>query len=549
MTSVDDTDGSWSAMPPRCFDIRHFRTGLGAAPAGGTPISTPSITLPDPLIVDPRSWRGRLLVPVLAYVGLLLALVSSLGAPLIPTIATDYGVSLSTAQWSLTITLLVGAVSAPVIGRLGDGPRRLPVLLVALGLLIAGLVLAALPFTVFALLVAGRALQGLGLALLPLAMGVARDHLVPEQARPALATLSVTAVVGLGLGYPFTGVIAEHLGFHAAFWVAAGLALLALVLCAVVVPPSRHRRSSPFDRPGLVLMAVWLVCVLLAISQGEDWGWGSPRIGGLLAVAVVALAAWVRHELRAAHPLVDLRLVRNRTVLTADVTAVLAGMGLYMLLSMVIRYVQTPASTGYGLAASVVVGGLVLLPMSAASFLASRFVPGLANRTGSSRMLAIGAVFFALALVMFATLRSDLWQIFVVMGITGLGTGCLFAVMPRMIVSAVPGEETGAALALNQVLRTIGYSLGSAVGATVLAAHTHAPDVLPQNSGYSLGAWTAVGLCLVAALAALILPSRCVIRLDQEQELLVEEATDAAVANVIGFEPEDVPETTGSAAR
>jgi predicted MFS family arabinose efflux permease len=107
-----------------------------------------------PIIVDEREPRGRALVPVLVFVGLLVAVISSLGAPLVPTISSDYGVTLGTAQWSLTITLLVGAVTSPVVGRLGDGPRRRPVLLAALVILVLGNVLAALPTTEFAVLLA-----------------------------------------------------------------------------------------------------------------------------------------------------------------------------------------------------------------------------------------------------------------------------------------------------------------------------------------------------------------------------------------------------------
>jgi hypothetical protein len=130
----------------------------------------------------PGSRRARLLPPVLVYVGLLVAVVSSLGSPLVPTIATDYGVSLGSAQWTLTVTLLVGALAAPVIGRLGDGPWRRTVLLSVLAVVVAGSVLAALPGP-FALLLAGRAGQGTGLALLPLAMSVARDHLPADDRR------------------------------------------------------------------------------------------------------------------------------------------------------------------------------------------------------------------------------------------------------------------------------------------------------------------------------------------------------------------------------
>ena len=114
-----------------------------------------------------------------------------------------------------------------------------------------------------------------------------------------------------------------------------------------------------------------------------------------------------------------------------------------------------------------------------------------------------------------------------------------------MIVTAVPGEETSSALALNQVLRSIGYSIGSATGATILAAHTAVGQTLPDNRGYSVGAWVAVGLCLVAAVAAWWLPASTSTP-SAAEELLIEESTDAAIGGVIGFEPaEDVVSLEG----
>jgi predicted MFS family arabinose efflux permease len=151
---------------------------------------------------------------------------------------------------------------------------------------------------------------------------------------------------------------------------------------------------------------------------------------------------------------------------------------------------------------------------------------------------------FVASLLLFTFYRDHLWQIFVEMGIAGLAMGCSFAVMPRMIVSAVPADETSSALALNQVLRTIGYTLGSALSATILTAHTVAPSLLPRNSGYSAGALVAIGLCLVAALASWFLPSAAEVAapapvLDRDQELMVEESVDAGIAGTIGYEPDD----------
>jgi predicted MFS family arabinose efflux permease len=141
---------------------------------------------------------------------------------------------------------------------------------------------------------------------------------------------------------------------------------------------------------------------------------------------------------------------------------------------LVIRYVQTPTSVSYGLGASVVVSGLVLLPMSAVGFFSSKLVTYLGRRMSLDRILPLGVLALGASLLMAAFARGSLWEILVIMAISGIGTGFAFAVMPRMIVSAVPAEETSSALASNQVLRTIGYSIGSALAATILTAHTAA---------------------------------------------------------------------------
>ncbi|MCW2583626.1 MAG: transporter [Klenkia sp.] len=481
------------------------------------------------------SRRTRALTPVLVAVGLLVAVVSSLGAPLVPTIAAEYGVTPGTAQWTLTVTLLVGAVATPVVGRLGDGPRRRTVLLVSIGVLVAGSVLAAVPGP-FGTLVAGRALQGVGLALLPLAMSVARDHLPTDTARSTLAALSVTAVVGVGLGYPLTGVIAEHVDYRAAFWLAALVGAVALAAVAVVVPSSRERPAQPFDAVGALLLGGGLAGLVLAVSEGVVWGWTSPLLLGTGAGGLVLLAVCGWHELRTADPIVDLRLMRHRTVLTANVTGALAGVVMYVLMSMVIRFVQTPTSAGYGLGASVVVSGLVLLPMSAASFSATRVVTWLGRWLHPARMLPVGALLFAVALLVFATARHQLWVVFVVMGIAGLGMGCTFSVLPRLIMSAVPVSATSSALALNQVLRTVGFTLGSALSVTVLAAHTPAGASLPTDRGYTVGALAAVALCVLTAVVSGVLQlGRRPGALDPDQELAAEEG--AADAGVLAYEP------------
>jgi predicted MFS family arabinose efflux permease len=442
---------------------------------------------------------------VLVFLGMVVAIVSSLGAPLIPTIARVEHVSLANAQWSLTITMLVGAVATPTMGRLGDGPRRRTVILGALAAVTVGSVLAALSLP-FAFLIAGRALMGIGLGLTPLAMATARDSL--RESRSTVALLSITTVAGVGLGYPLTGLIAQHLSFHAAFWFGAIVSGTALAAAAMAIPTTAGRVAHRLDVIGAVLLATSLSGLLLVLSEAEVWGWASFRVVGITGAALLLLALWIGQELRTEHPLIDLRLVRNRTVLTADVTGLMAGVGMYLLMSLVIRYVQTPTSTGYGFGASVVVAGLVLLPFSIASVTASKVAPLLARRTSADRVLPIGCGIFVVATVLFVLARGSLWEMFAVMAVAGLGVGCTFAALPGLIVRSVPAEETGSAMSFNQVLRYVGYSIGSALSATVLEAHTPHGQALPTARGYDLTALIGCGVLILAGILSFVLSSR-----------------------------------------
>jgi predicted MFS family arabinose efflux permease len=441
----------------------------------------------------------------LVFVGMVVAVISSLGAPLIPAVAAANNVSLSDAQWSLTISLLVSAVATPLMGRLGDGPHRRAVILVGLGIVTVGSVLAGLPLGFTSLLV-GRGLQGVGLGLVPLGMTVVRDTLPAERARPAVAMLSITTTAGIGLGYPITGLIAQNGGLHVAFWFGAAVSALALVVAALVVPSSAHNPPRPLDVSGAVLLGAALAGLLLVISEGGSWGWTSAPLIIVAVVSLLGLAGWVLLELRRTHPLVELRLLRLRAVFTADVTVLLAGVGFYLLISLVTRFVQTPTTSGYGLGASIAVAGLVLLPFSVGSLVSTKVALALIRRLSAGTVLPIGSGVMALSMLMFAYARGSLWEIVVTMGIAGLGVGCIFAVLPGFIVGSVPAHETGSALSFNQVIRYIGFAVGSALSAVVLQAHTAPDRLLPEGNGYTVAGLIACGIWVLTGAVTLVLP-------------------------------------------
>jgi MFS family permease len=482
------------------------------------------------------SCRERALVPVLIFTTLVVSIISSLGAPLLPSIARQLHVGLTAAQWSLTATLLVGAISAPIMGRLGDSRRRRETVVAGLAVVTVGGVIGALA-TSLAVLVVGRALQGVGLGLIPLTMAAARDHLPRERAHRTIAVLSVSAAAGVGVGYPVSGLIAKGFGVSAAFWVGAVVCALALAAVIVVFPASSGGHTVTLDVPGTLLLVVALCALLIAIAQGEVWGWTSAVIIALLAGGAGVLTVWVGQQLRTSTPLIELRLLRHRAVLTGNVCATVLGVAMYMDLTGVTEFVQAPRAVGYGFSASVVVAGLCLIPFSVASFAASRALPWLTRRIGSYALLPLGSLVVAASSVFFALLHVALWEAFAMMTLLGLGIGWTSAAIPGLIVRAVPETETGSVVGFYQVVRYVGFSLGSALTASILASHTRAGRALPTSDGYTSVMWVAAAVCVAAALLAWLLPAREAGARDADQQLARENA-ELAPAGTIALDPD-----------
>lgn len=464
-------------------------------------------------------------------VGLLVAVVSSLGAPLIPEIAHRYGVSLSSAQWVLTAALLTGALTTPLLGRLADGNRQRDLITVTLLAVLVGCVLAGIAHS-FVLIVAGRALQGTGFGLLPVNMATARRLLPAAEARQAIAVLSTSTAIGAGLGYPLTAGIAQWLGISAAYWFGAGTVVLALVAATVVLPRRTPSPPTRFDVVGAVALSLVVTAVSLVLAEGAAWGWTSPATLGLLAFAVVAVVPLIRFELASSDPLVNLHHLTNPTVAMANAVGFCMSASMYLVVPVVVEFIQSPRGVPYGFHSSVVVSGLVLMPLSAATFASSRLLVPYERAFGLRSMVPIGALIFGAGAGFFALLHTALWETFATMGIIGLGIGFTFSAIPGFIVRAVPATETGAATGLYQVLRTVGLSFGSAMSAGILSRFTDRGAVFPRIHGFLVTLAIALGLALVAAITSYVLSGdqTALLDADGEQRMVDDAALEAGGA-------------------
>ncbi|MDH6697886.1 MFS transporter [Streptomyces sp. MAA16] len=454
-----------------------------------------------------RATRDRLTVPVLAFGGILMAVMQTVVVPLLPDLPRLTGSSPAAVSWMVTATLLAGAVLTPVLGRAGDmyGKRR--VLASALVLMTVGSVLCALSSDIV-VLIAARALQGAAAAVVPLSISILRDELPPDRRGSAVALMSSTVGIGAALGLPLAALVVQYADWHTMFWLTSLLGAIGVTAVCWAVKESPVREPGRFDIAGTLGLAAGLVCLLLGVSQGGQWGWTSPAVLGLFAAAVVVLAVWRAQQLRAARPLVDLRLVARPRVGLSHVAALLTGFAFYANSLVTAQLVQAPKATGYGLGLSIVATGLCLLPGGVTMLLFSPLSARISATRGPRVTLALGALVIACGYALRIADSRDLWMIILGATVVATGTTLAYSALPTLILRAVPAEQTASANGVNVLMRTIGQAASSAAVAAVLVHHTSQVGgaTVPTLHGYLLAFGIAGAVALLACAAALSIP-------------------------------------------
>lgn len=442
--------------------------------------------------------RAHLELVVVGLGALVVSLAQSVLIPVLSILPVQLDTSASNVTWLLTSTLLVGAVSVPIMGRLGDMFGKRLMLLVAIGALVVGSLLTAVTDNI-GLLILGRAIQGMSAAAIPLGISLLAVTMPRERVSGAIALISAMLGIGGSLGLPLAGFVAEHADFHALFWITAGAGLVAFAGILLIVPESPARSGGRVDLVGAGLLAAALVSLLLPLSQGSVWGWSDPRVTTLLVASVVLIVGFGWSQTRIREPLVDLYALRRKPIVITNVASILFGFALFASFIGTASYVEAPAASGYGFGSSLLIGGLAMLPSGLAMLLFSPVAAALIDRRGAPQTLALGAALVALGWLLRIVVNDSLWQIIVGAAVVGIGTGIGYAAIPSLINQHTPAAEIAAANGLNSLFRALGSSLASAIGGSILAANT---VIIGSFAVPSLGAYR--GLFALCALASVL---------------------------------------------
>jgi MFS family permease len=440
--------------------------------------------------------RAGLIIAVLAFGSLCAALMQSLVIPIQSELPQLLGTSASNASWVVTATLLGAAVAMPVTGRLADLVGKKPVLVTSAAILLVGSLVTALSSSLV-LVLTGRVLQGVAMGFIPVAISLAREVAPPSMVNTAVAGISATLGVGGALGLPLAAWIAQSYDWHMLFWLSAVLAALILVGVLVLLPRVQDAHPARLDVVGALGLAVGLVSVLVAVSKGNDWGWGSGATLGLLAGGVVVLLVWGRYELRHHDPLVDLRTTARRPVLLTNLAALLIGFGMMAQSIVVPQLLQMPAATGYGLGQTILQAGLWMAPAGIMMMLLTPVSSRLLTRFGGRPTLALGATVLGAGYVLAAFLTNAPWQLTLATCVASAGVGIGYAAMPTLIMNNVPASEAASSVGVNALMRSMGTTVAGAVMAVVLTSRT-----VELSPGVAVPAEGAFRLCFIIGAAA-----------------------------------------------
>lgn len=446
---------------------------------------------------------------VLALCGMVVSLQQTLVVPLLPEFPRILGVSADDSSWLVTVTLLSAAIFTPIISRMADMYGKRKMLVLALAVMTAGSLVAALGGT-FTALIAGRAMQGFASSLIPVGISVLRDELPKEKVASAVALMSATLGIGGALGMPLSGLLFNAYGWESLFWVSAILGAVFVAGVLLLVDESPITTPGRFDVLGALVLSAILTSVLLAVSKGASWGWSSPLVLGLLALALALLAGWIPLQLRVNHPMVDLRTSVKRPVLLTNIASFFVCVAMFVNMLITTQQLQIPTGTGYAFGLSVLVAGLAMVPSGLAMVVLSPVAGSMINRWGGKTALVFGTSIMAVSYVARVFLDNTVWEVIVGATVVNVGVAFAFAAMPTLIMGAVPITETASANGVNALVRSMGTSVASALVGLILSALviTHDGAVLPSLAALHLAFWLAAASAVVGIAVALFIPAQ-----------------------------------------
>ncbi len=414
---------------------------------------------------QPAPAFGRRREVMIVLPGLLLALILAMLDQLVvstalPRIVGDLG-GLNHLSWVVTAYVLASTITTPLYGKLGDLYGRKRLLVAAILIFLAGSALSGLSHTMDQLIMF-RALQGLGAGgLMVGALATIGDLVSPRERGQYMGYMMAAMMIAMIAGPLVGGYITDTLSWRWIFYINMPIGAVALAYIFATLHLPRHKIQHTIDYLGAAVLAVGATAIVLVTTWGgSQYAWGSPEIMSLIAVGILAVAAFIWVENRAVEPILPMHVFRNRNFSLASGMSFLLGMAMFGAMTFLPLYQQTVQH------ASPTVSGLLLIPMMLGSTVTSLIAGRITVQTGRYKALPIaGGAVMTVAMVLLSTIgvSTSRWTLMAFFVVLGVGMGFLMQVTTLIAQNSVSQGDMGVASSSRAFFQQIGGSIGVSI--------------------------------------------------------------------------------------
>ncbi len=426
----------------------------------------------------------------------------------LPAIQRDLAISRSELEWTVAAYALTFASLLLTGGKLGDLVGRKKIFLVGVAIFTLSSLFCGLSSGATEL-IAARAVQGVGAALMmPATLSIISATFHARERGMAIGIWAGVSAMALAIGPLLGGAITEHISWNWIFYVNVPIGVAGILISFFVVPESRDTsHEQRLDLPGLLSSGIGLLALVYALIEGHSYGWSSGRILGLLAVAAVALTAFVLLEMHQRLPMLDVSLFRNGTFAGANLVAILVTLAMFGIFVFFPIYMQT--FRGW----SPIQAGAALLPWTLMIVILAPVAGKLSDRVGSRWLIAGGMTVVALCCLELSTvtLHSSFWHMLPGFLLGGIGMSFVMTPMSAAVMGSVSVDKAGIASGVLNTFRQVGVALGIAIMGAIItnrAAAAARDGADPPHAfvhGLTYGMRVSAAICLGAALGAAVL--------------------------------------------
>ncbi|ARD84715.1 major facilitator superfamily multidrug efflux pump [Ferroplasma acidiphilum] len=426
---------------------------------------------------------ARFVLALFAMIIVAVMYVEGMLTPSLPSIAEGFHITVDQVSLVLSTYLLTGVALSPIVGKLADlyGKKKMMSIVM---LIYAGAVSVTGFSPNFTFMVISRAVQGVGLTIMPLGMAMVREEFPRKMVPRAQALISGMFGVGFAVSLPLGSFISNYYGWRMTYHTAIPFIVALAILTLWKVKESRYRRPDvKVDYVGAIALGVPLALIVLAMSEGSSWGWHSLLFLGMAITGIVLLIPMFIYERHYYHhggeAIFDMKLLSKRNVLIANISLTISGIGMYLSMQALSYRFETPEPYGFGF--SILETGISMVAFAAGMIVFSIVTGKLISRTGIKPLAIAGSIVSAIGFFMLSA-SPGLVMTLADEAIIGSGMAIMNASIINLLVLSVEARDMGLATSMNSTFRYIGSSIGAPIAGTVLSLYT-AVDVVHSATG------------------------------------------------------------------